>query len=209
MITAGEFLIFPSISKFKYPIKSYSQDRIFSWMKRCKFPDFEINSIDLQVEPGSFPFEIGKFLIDELTVVLTNSIEDAIKLKDEYNTYDLNKVVSSLNESVIDHKIDHIDEDIESIEEICNNVWNDVDIIKKRIDGVTHGVSMSIGAVGSVAEEPTLKYGGFLAGLGIEILEKFTKIKPISSSMEKLMRYTSPNYICNIFDFKKKYNLFK
>jgi hypothetical protein len=60
--------------------------------------------------------------------------------------------------------------------------------------------------LGAVAAGPVAFVGGLLAGLGYTITEKILELETDSIS-ERIAKSLTPNYLVNIFDFKKKHRL--
>ena len=76
--------------------------------------------------------------------------------------------------------------------------------LRKSIEGLRFGIPISIAIIGSIASGLVGGIGGFLAGLGISVSSKALDIKREDLS-EKIVKYFSPDYQVNVFDFKKKY----
>ena len=149
-----------------------------------------------------FPCEIGKFLLRKLTYA-AQDIRACNNLIDNYNAYDLRKIQKSLNEAILTNQPDIIDKSVERLSEILDNVWNDK-TIPKRIKGLEIGVPLSVAALGSVAGGPIGAVGGFLAGLGFDVLSKSVEIGAEGLS-ERIAKWRTKSYQANIYDFKKKY----
>ena len=158
-------------------------------------------------EKIELPCEIGKFLNNELKLVIPKNQEGAVELTDKYDLYDLRKVMKALNEAVEKEKIDVIDEKSEEISLIFENVWSDVDKLKRRTNIARHGISFGTGIVGAVATLPIAGIGGLLSGLGFEVADNILDKKAYESISEKITKLGTQNHIIHVYDFKKKYKL--
>jgi len=156
-------------------------------------------------EGVELPYEVGKFLNDKLNLMSAKDAEGAIKLSDEYDVYDLRKVMRALNECVEREKVDAINEKSREIAMIFENIWRDADRLRGRISIARHTVSFGIGIVGAIATLPVAGVGGLLSGLGFEVADKILDIKAYESISEKLMKLTAQNSVVHVYDFKKKY----
>jgi len=154
-----------------------------------------------------FPCEVGKFLNDKLKLIIPENIEAAIELSDKYKLYDLRKVMNALNDAINKEKVDIVNEKSEEIATILDNVWNEVDELKRKIDIAKHGISLGIAVIGTLATMPVGGVGGLLAGLGFEVAEKIADIKAYEPVSEKIMRWTASSHLIHVYNFKKKYKL--
>lgn len=154
-----------------------------------------------------FPYEVGKFLNDKLHLILPKDQEGAVKLSDTYDLYDLRKVMKALNEAVEKEKIDLINKKSEEISLIFQNIWSEIDKIKRNINIARYGISFGIGIAGAVATLPIAGIGGLLGGLGFQIAEKILDIKAYESISEKLVKLGTQSHVVHVYDFKKKYKL--
>ncbi len=147
------------------------------------------------------PYEIGKSLLNKL-VIYPETYEGCMKLIQEYNDYELNKVYCALNEGIKNNNIDLIENKKIDISEILDNVWNDADKIKKRASAINFGVSLDISLIGELATG--LSGIGILAGLGFQAVDKLWGNTSESLS-EKIAKSVSPNYLVSIYEFKKEH----
>jgi hypothetical protein len=161
----------------------------------------------LQNQAIEFPCEVGKFLTKKLTPI-PKDYEACIDLIYTYEENDLNKVLNALNEAVKKEKIDMVKEKSEEISIIFENVWSDVDKLKRKINIAKHGISLGIGVIGAVATMPIGGLGGLVAGLGFEVAEKIGEEKKVYEPVsEKILRGVASSHMIHIYDFKKKYKL--
>ena len=155
-----------------------------------------------QPEQALFPCEIGKFLLKKLTYAPLGF--DACKeLIYHYSTYDLQKVQEAMNEGIVTNHPDIVDKNAEELSEILDNIWNDK-TLPRRVKGLQAGIPISMAAIGSVAAGPIGAMGGFLAGLGYSVADRFIDLGTERLS-EKLAKLKTKSYQANIYDFKKKY----
>ena len=178
---------------------------------RC---DFLTNSFDeikrgktvlgQAIDPNKirFPCEIGKFLIKKLTYA-PKGLRACNELIDHYNSYDLEKVSSSLNDAISKNAPDIVQKNVSAFSEILDNVWNDKTIVN-RIQGLRIGVPFSLVALGEVVAGPIGGIGGLLAGLGFDVANRLLEANSDGLYGTVAKRLTQ-NYQVNIFDFKQKY----
>jgi hypothetical protein len=154
-----------------------------------------------------FPYEIGKFLNDKLNLILPRDQEGAIRLSDTYDLYDLRKVMKAFNEAVDKKRIDILIEKSEELTLIFQNVWNEADKLKRKVNIGSNVISLGIGVVGAVATLPIGGVGGLLAGLGFKVADKLLSAKFYESISEKFVKFATQSYVTHVYDFKKKYKL--
>jgi len=155
-----------------------------------------------QPQERRFPCEIGKFLLKKLTYA-PKGLRACNELIDHYDAYDLRKVQESLNEAIVTNYPDIVNKSAEELSEILDNVWCDK-TIPQRVKGLQIGVPLSMTAIGSTAAGPIGTIGGFLAGLGYSVADKFIDLETEGLS-ERLAKLKAKSYQANIYDFKKKY----
>lgn len=164
------------------------------------------------VEPMRLPCEIRKFLMKGKLTLAPLGLEACKDLIYHYESYDLQKILESLNEAIVTNHPDIVYENVEGLSEILDNIWND-QIIQKRIENIKIGVPISVAAIGGVAGGLVggiagVGTGGFLAELGFKVaektVEKFYNIKGEGIS-ERLAKLRTKSYQANIYDFKKMY----
>jgi hypothetical protein len=148
-----------------------------------------------------FPCEIGKILLKKLTYA-PEGIRACNYLIDEFNSYDLHKLLESLNNGIIENNPDIINKNAEELSTSLDNVWNDK-TIPRRIKGLKFGLPISMAIIGSPAG-PLGAASGFLTGLGFDIVGKFFEFGSDTVS-EKIAKLRTKSYQSNIYDFKKKY----
>ncbi len=150
---------------------------------------------------NKIPYEIGKFLLNKITIYPEN-LNGCLKVIQDFNDYELFKVISALDDGVKRNNLNVIEDRKIDISEILDNVWKDADKIKLRSEGIRFGVSLGIGLIGMLATE--LPGVGLLAGLGFQSIDRFWGEKSESIS-EKMTKFVSPNYLVAIYDFKNKH----
>ena len=181
-------------------VKSFKRQDIHELHER--FP-FNLN-IPKEKE---LPCEVGKFLNDKLKLIIPKNLDGAIELSDEYDLYDLRKVMGALSVAAEKEKIDVINEKSKEISVIFENVWCDADKLRGKINIFRHGISFGIGVIGVVATLPLSGVGGLLSGLGFEVADKVADVKAYKSISETIAKWRIQSHIMNIYDFKKKYKL--
>ena len=153
------------------------------------------------------PCEVGKFLNDKLTLIIPKNLDGAIELSDEYDLYNLKKVMGALSVAVEKEKIDVINEKSNETSVIFENVWSDADKLMGKINIFRHGISFGIGVIGVVATLPISGVGGLLSGLGFEVADKVADVKAYKSISERIAKWRMQSHIIHVYDFKKKYKL--
>lgn len=151
-------------------------------------------------DPINIPYEVGRFLLNKI-VLYPETLDGCMKVIQEYEDYDLYKILYALDEGVKRENSDIVEDKKADLSEILDNVWNDADKIKTSSFGVSYGVSVSIGLVGDLATG--LPGTGLLTGLGFQVIDRFwgEKNEPIS---EKFTKFFYPNHLVTIYDFKNK-----
>jgi hypothetical protein len=149
--------------------------------------------------------EIGMFLMNRLAPYPT-SFEACRAICDKFRHYDLYKVMTSLQEAVKAEDCSVIQSKSRDLSELFDKVWNDSNRPQTYANVVRGGVIMGVAVLGGVAAGPIGAVGGLLAGLGYNVVEKIIESKTDSVS-EKIARQLVPNYLVNILDFRKKYDL--
>ena len=186
------FIVDPKVSLL-HNLTNYSLQQV----KRSR-----ILPITYQPENVRFPCEIGKFLLKKLTYA-PQGLRACYNLIDHYAAYDLQKILESLNEGIVTNHPDIVNKNTEDFSEILDNVWNDR-TIPRRIKGLQFGIPLSMAAIGSIAAGPIGAAGGFLAGLGYSVADKFIDLETEGLS-ERLAKLKTKSYQANVYDFKKKY----
>ncbi len=148
------------------------------------------------------PCEIGRFLFTKLTYA-PYGFDACKELIYHYDVHDLTRVEKSLNEAIVANNPNVTNQKAEELSEILDNVWKDK-TLPRRIRGLQAGIPISMAAIGSVAAGPIGIVGGFLAGLGYSVADKFIDLGTEGLS-ERLAKLKTKSYQVNIYDFKKKY----
>jgi hypothetical protein len=146
--------------------------------------------------------DIGKFLLNKLTF-MPESFDACKDVIDRYKQEDLYTVSASLRKGIYESDIDLVDKEKIELSDILENVWTDA-TLEKRITGLRYGIPISMALVGNLA----IGGVGLLAGLGITGISEMIAVDQESTG-EKIAKKTVPDYLVNIFDFKKKYNIEK
>jgi hypothetical protein len=150
-----------------------------------------------------FPCEIGKFLINKMTVAPTG-LRACNEIIDHYKSYDLQKVNSALNKAILENDFDIIENNAKALSELLDNVWSDKGITR-RIKGLKIGLPLSIVATGKLIASSVGGLGGLLAGLGFDLGAKIFEAKTDGLN-EKIAKRFSGSYLADIYDFRKRYD---
>jgi len=188
----NRFIEIPTLN-LRYDLENFSLDKIG-----------EVKSLPLIYQPKEirFPCEIGKFLLKKLTYA-AQDMRACYYLMDNYDAYDLQKVQSSLNEAIVTNHPEIVNKSAKELSEILDNVWNDK-TIPRRVKGLQIGIPLSMAAIGCVAAGPVGATGGFLAGLGYSVADKFIDLETEGLS-ERIAKLKTKSYQANIYDFEQKY----
>jgi hypothetical protein len=192
LIVCRKFITDP-IRDLRHDVRNYSLEDIRS-----------SKMLPLVYQPSkvSFPCEIGKLLLEKLTYAPLG-LDACKELMYHYDKYDLRKVQESLNNAIITNHPDMVSESAEELATILDNVWKDK-TIPRRVTGLRVGMPLSMAAIGSVVAGPVGAAGGFLAGLGYNVIDKSVDLG-IEGLSERLAKLKTKNYQANIYDFRKKY----
>lgn len=188
-------------------IQSFKRQEIHRLHRPFSSFDFTTNK-ELEL-----PYEVGIFLNDKLDLIRLQNLKGSIELSDTYDSYDLRKVMNALNEAVVGEKIDKITEKSKEISLIFENVWNDIDKLKERINRYRCGISFGFGIIGGLAGVLAAGpigggVGGLFTGLGFAALDKYWNIKAYPAFSEKIAKLRTQNRIIHVYDFRKKYKVF-
>jgi hypothetical protein len=150
-----------------------------------------------------FPCEIGKFLLRKLTYAPLG-LDACKELIYHYDAYDLRKVQASFNEGIARNNPNILNKSSKALSEILDNIWNDKAIARK-VKGLRAGILISMAAIGSVAAGPIGALGGFLAGIGYNVADRFIDLGTEGLS-EKVAKLKTKSYQVNIYYFRSKYD---
>lgn len=194
LTTFGSLITLPQYDTLK-PIYIYNRDFLtqFHQMERQY-------RIDV---PNDSHYEIGTSLLNKL-ILYPETYDGCIRLIQEYDNYELQKVLNALDEGIKRKDTDIIESKNVDVSEILDNVWEDANKIKGETEGINFGISLNIGLIGDIASG--LPGIGVMAGLGFQAIDKFWGVKSESIS-EKIAKFVNPNYLVTIYDFKKKHTL--
>jgi len=161
--------------------------------------------------------EIGKLVLNKL-VLNPGSYYGCVNAIQKYKDNDLYNLFDSFQNALTEEKGDKILESKKSLEDVIDNVWNDVKKTSEQIKDVRGGLSISLGIGGALgtaslqgaaASDPAFAsiaaLTGVLAGLGFNTFESRFNVK--GNLSEKLVKMFKPNYLINILDFSKKYDI--
>jgi hypothetical protein len=148
-------------------------------------------------------YEIGRFLLNKI-VLYPETFEGCMKVIQEYDNYELYKVLGALDEGIKRKEIDIIESKKVDISEILDNVWKDANKIKMGTDVISFGASLNIGLIGELASG--FSGIGVMAGLGFQAIDRFWGVKSEYIS-EIIAKFVRPNYLVTVYDFKKKHTL--
>lgn len=199
---AKEFLLDPYLDPLK-PIVSKRRD--------ITQPKEEfLKRFNMQPAKFEFPFEVGRFLNDKLTLIVPKNIDGVLEVSEVYDLHELRKVMNALDESIKREAAESAIEKSREISMIFEDVWAKTDRLRKKEKYIQkYGVSVGVAAIGSIASLPLGSFMGLLAGLGFTVADKFLGEKVSQAISEKILKWTTPSHMVHLYDFKRKYGLFK
>lgn len=156
--------------------------------------------------------ELGKSILKKI-VPNPTSYYGCIEVIQKYQDNDLYRLLESFEKALSKEQQEKIIENSKEIEEVTDNVWSSVGKMESTIKGIKSGISFvfGLGGMAATASMGDPSFGaisglaGILSGLGFHTLETHFGTKKTLS--EKIGKWLNPNYIVNVYDFKKKYNL--
>jgi hypothetical protein len=196
---AGKFITNPLTDPFK---SNYSWE--LDEIRHAQMLGVDVSCFSERI---SFP-EVGSFLMKKC-VHYPTSLEACKYLINRYEDNDLYKILSSLNEAVIERNDNIITQKSSDIEEILNNVWDDKKI-KNRAVAIDYGIELSCGCVGYLTGNaiggPAVGSFGFLCSMGLNFIDS-TNNQFLDQYSELISKKIASPYMATIYDFKKKYQM--
>lgn len=161
----------------------------------------------LNNDSAIFPVDIGTTLMKKLTY-LTPSYEACIDIMSKYKDNDLYKLLENLHHGIMDKNKDEVIKKRDELGVVVDNIWKDSDKIRTGKTGITTGISLTLGAVGTVASSLLTgsPFGGILASCGFLVADKVMELTEDKLG-KRLASYLNKDYLVNIYDFKQKHNL--
>ena len=202
MRVAKEFLLDPYLDPLK-PILSKRRDI-------TQLKEEFLKRFNMQPAKFEFPYEVGRFLNDKLKLIVPKNIDGALEVSEVYDLHELRKVMNALDESIKREAAESLIEKSREISMIFEDVWAKTDRLRKKEKSIQkYGVSVGIATIGSIASLPLSSFMGLLAGLGFTVADKFLGEKVSQAISEKILKWTTSSHMVHLYDFKKKYGLFK
>lgn len=158
-------------------------------------------TLGLVTERVSMPYEIGSFLMDQLTFQ-PESFEACMDLVSRFDQRDLQKVMSAICKGAIEKDKKVLSDSASKLNEVFELVWQDAAKVASRVKLAKFLIPVSIGAVGVVLNQSV----GLLGGLGFAIAERVSSVTEQSIS-ERIVRSISPGYAFTLYDFRKRYGV--
>jgi hypothetical protein len=161
--------------------------------------------VEYQPHEIHISYEIGKLLLRKLTYA-PEGMMACNALIDHYESYDLQKLLEQFNNAIRTNHPDILLKNVQELSLILDNVWND-ESIPKLIKGLRVGIAVSMSAIGCIAAGPLGgAIGGFLAGMGLDVADRFADCKTEGLS-ERAAKLLARSWQANIYDFKRKYKV--
>jgi hypothetical protein len=149
--------------------------------------------------------ELGQFLMKKLAPY-PESFEACRAMCDRYDHFELHQIMNSLQQAVMSENYSKMGCGTRDLSEALDKIWLDAKKFEDKARMVRAGLMIGPAVLGAVAAGPVAFVGGLLAGLGYTITEKILELETDSIS-ERIAKSLTPNYLVNIFDFKKKHRL--
>jgi len=151
-----------------------------------------------------FPSEIGKFLMSKLQNY-PETLDACRFVCGLYDHHDLRQVVNSLQRAVSEKDYSAIESGTSRLSEALDNVWADSRHVERNRNAISAGMTIGLGLVGSIASGPIgPAIGGLLSGFGFQVLEQILQVKTDSIS-DRLSKWITPDYLVNIYEFKREH----
>lgn len=206
LMLLDELVVQPRTDPFD-AISNLSRGRLEQMCKRSRVFN-EVDKMPEVVREGhdrTYAREIGKFLMAKLAPY-PESFEACRVMCDTYKHWDLQQVMVSLQQAVRSKDYSGIQAQGKNLSEALENAWLDASKLGRNTNLIRAGLTLAAAVLGTVAAGPVNAVGGVLAGLGYPVLDKVLELRTDSIS-ERIASWLVPNYIVNIFDFRKKYPL--
>jgi hypothetical protein len=201
---AKDIILFPNESVLR---GLFSFDRnAFGIAKNLIFPYVDSTKV-FEGERFSFPAEVGLFLNNKLKVVIPKNVNGVLEVSDRYSPLDMASLVNALNQAVSKLETEKVAANTQQINSAFETAWNDALSLHKSANIAKHGISFGLATIGAIATMPIGGVGGLLAGLGFEVFERALEKKTLSSVSKRLVGYSKPNHLLQIYDFQEKYRL--
>lgn len=152
-------------------------------------------------EQVSMPYEIGSFLIKQLTFQ-PESFEACMELVSRFDHRDLRTVMSAICSGAVKKDREILNNSVDKLNEIFDLVWQDAAKVAAKANLAKFLIPVSLGAVGTIIN-PSL---GLLGALGFAVVERISEVTEQSIS-ERVARSISPGYAFTLYDFQKKYRV--
>ncbi len=204
MAIYGEFIVNPQTDLLK-GVHILSRSQIESGRAFIKNSAIDISSKLGDVnEQLKVPYEIGKFVLNK-TAYNPTTLDGCVQVMQKYDDLELNRVMRAFSDSVKHKNRDGILSSIESLNNTFESVWNDSDKIKDRSKNLKDRISLGFGICGEVASN--IPGAGILAKIGFKVLEKSVENHGDAMCEGIIKKFTSPNYLVCVYDFKKTHKL--
>jgi hypothetical protein len=148
--------------------------------------------------------EIGKFLMDKLAPY-PSGFEASRAMCDRFDHNDLYRVMSSLKQAVEAADYSSIKNHSKQLSDILDKAWES-NMIDKRMKLSGIAILISLAFIGAAAARLTGDFAGVLPSLGFNLIDRYLGSRGEHLS-EKVAKSLSPNYLVNIFNFKKDYKV--
>lgn len=156
-----------------------------------------------------FPYEVGVFLNDKLKLIVPKNVNGAMELSEKYELFDLRKVMKALNDNIKRGEAKAVMDGSREISEIFEEVWHTTDRLKRNMELVERvGIPLGIAVIGHIADSLLKEeYPGLLIELGFDVINSRFGGELSRAASEKITKWTTPNHVVHLYDFRKKYSL--
>lgn len=152
------------------------------------------------------PFEIGRFLIKNKKLTNASGDFEACKeLCSHYRQSDLHKLLINIQNGIKDRNIGALTSTRKELNTELDNLWNDTDSIRKRMNLLETTIPVSLGIVGELAGHAVNsdEHYGILSYLGVKVIDRILGSRKERIS-ERLAKWRKTDYLIGIFNFQEK-----
>jgi len=153
------------------------------------------------------PVEIGKFLMNKLTLS-PDSFEGCRDVCLRYDQTEIQNTIHDLEQAVTTGDRQMIQGSAKTLSDALDQIWAESNVYEERRKLASVGIgAISIApAIVGTAAGGIAGVGGLLMSAGLVSAEKILDAKSESMS-DRLAKFVTPNYLVNVFKFKKTHNL--
>jgi hypothetical protein len=208
LLSLDILLIGPTLDPYR-AIPNVSHDELKSWEATTRLQssgDDVYQRMLKQTDRIRFPSEIGKFLMTKLQKY-PETLDACRFVCGLYDQHELRRVVNSLQRAISKKDYSAIESEANRLSMALDHIWVDSEHLERKRNAISAGMTVGLGLVGSIVSGPIgPAIGGLLGGLGFQVLEQILQVKTDSIS-DSLSRWITPDYLVNIYEFKRDHGI--